>query len=100
HEPGWTVHIPDPRVGQLDLEPRAAGPLVLLNANLVGQIEPALRFDHVREHGEDVAVLAPQAELQVLLELLDVLFAHRSCPSMAGSPAGAPSSDPYPPGRS
>src|SRR5206468_6228626 len=78
HEPRRSVHVPDPRVGELDLEPHAAGRLVLLQFDVVRQVEPPLGLDDIREHGHDVSVLSPQADLKVVLEPLDVLVAHGS----------------------
>src|SRR5205809_1880469 len=77
-EPGRPVHVPHPGVGELDLEPGTAGPFVLGNVDMVGEIEPAFGLDRVGEHGEDIAVLLPQPEFQVVLVAFDVFFAHGS----------------------
>ena len=44
--------------------------------DLVGQIEAALRLDHVGKDGQDGPVLLDQAELDLSLIALEVLLAH------------------------
>ena len=70
------VHVPDPRVAQLQIEVGAAVGLLDLEVHLVGQIEAALGLDDVLEHRQDVAVLAIELELDLGLVPLEVLAAH------------------------
>src|SRR5215813_8071386 len=77
HEPGRAVHVPDPRVVHGDLEEHlAVVGRADLKVHVVGEIEPALGLDHVREEPDDVAVLAIELQLHLGLVLLEILRAH------------------------
>src|SRR5258708_32756713 len=89
HEPGRAVHVPDPRVVHGDLEEHLT---VVgrpdLEVHVVGEIEPALGLNHVREEPDDVAVLAIELQLHLGLVLLEILRAH-VLPSAAAGASGA-----------
>src|SRR5262245_32571604 len=75
------VHVPDPRVAQLELDEGAAAGLPHDLRDLVGQVEAALGLDDVREHRDDVLVLLVELELDVGLVALEVLGAHAEHPT-------------------
>src|SRR5829696_1559856 len=77
-EPALAVHVPDPGVPELELDPAAAAVVVDRLRDLVGQVEAPLRLDHVGEHRRDVLVLLVELELDLRLVPLEVLRAHRS----------------------
>src|SRR5438034_372409 len=87
HEPGRTIHVPHPRVGELELEPHAARRLVARHLHAVREVEAALGLHDPREHGKDVPVLLPEPDLHVVLEALDVLVAHVTAPSASSATA-------------
>src|SRR6266480_1899225 len=75
-EPGGSVHVPDPRVLEVELEVDAS--LLVLHVHLDGvrEIEASFGLDDVREHREDVAILLVELELYLGLVPLEVLGAH------------------------
>src|SRR6266436_3144994 len=91
HEPGRAIHIPDPRVVHRDLEEHlAVVGCAHLEVHVVGEIEPALGLNHVREEPDDVAVFAIELQLHLGLVLLEILRAH-FLPSAAAGASGASS---------
>src|SRR5258708_36560907 len=57
HEPGRAIHVPDPRVVHGDLEEHlTVTPPPPPQLHAVGDIEPALGLNHLREEPDDVAV--------------------------------------------
>src|SRR6266851_2886580 len=89
HEPGRAIHIPDPRVVHCDLEEHlAVVGSAHLEVHVVGEIEPALGLNHVREEPDDVAVFAIELQLHLGLVLLEILRAH-VLPSAAAGASGA-----------
>src|SRR5262249_132363 len=81
-----TVHIPDPGVVHFDLEVHLAVGVANVQVDLVGQVEPALRLDHVGELADNVAVLPVKLELHLGFVLLEILGAHPGPPSLATVP--------------
>src|SRR4051812_790627 len=79
-EPGRAVHVPDPGVGELQLEVDLPPGLAHLQVDGVGEVEPPLGLHHVGELPDDVAVLAIELQLHLGLVLLEVLGAHRTSP--------------------
>src|SRR6266851_5124033 len=91
HVPGRAIHIPDPRVVHCDLEEHLAViGCAHLEVHVVGEIEPALGLNHVREEPDDVAVFAIELQLHLGLVLLEILRAH-VLPSAAAGASGASS---------
>src|SRR5215211_792940 len=80
HEARRPVHVPHPRVGQLELEVDLSAGLPDLQVDRVGQVEPPLGLHHVGELADDVPVLAIELQLHLGLVLLEVLCAHRTSP--------------------
>src|SRR5687767_12137735 len=78
HEPGRSVHVPDPGVGELELEVDLSPGLPHLQVDGVGEVEAPLGLHHVGELPHDVPVLAIELQLHLGLVLLEVLGAHRS----------------------
>ena len=78
HEPRRAVHVPDPGVGELQLEVDLSPGLAHLQVDGVGEVEAPLGLHHVGELPDDVAVLAIELQLHLGLVLLEVLGAHRS----------------------
>ena len=71
------VHVPDPRVLQLELEVGRGRPRCCTSMlHLVGEVEAPLGLDDVREHRQDVAVLLVELELDLGLVPLEILGAH------------------------
>src|SRR3712207_557376 len=80
HEARRTVHVPHPRVGELELEVDLAAGLADLQVDGVGQVEAPLGLHHVGELADDVPVLAIELQLHLGLVLLEVLGAHLGSP--------------------
>src|SRR5215213_2547048 len=78
HEPGLAVHVPHPRVAQLELDPAATAVVVDPLLDLVGEVETPLGLHHVGEHGRDVLVLLVELELDLRLVALEILGRHPS----------------------
>src|SRR6476660_8032512 len=79
HEAGLrlAVHVPDPRIVQLELDVGAPTLDVDGLVHPVREVEAALRLDHVLERRRDVPVLLEELVLDLGLVLLEVVRAHR-----------------------
>src|SRR6476469_6602144 len=73
---GRAVHVPDPGVGEGDLEEHVTGLRAGLHVDLVAQVETTVGLDDVLEDADDVAVLPIEVELHLGLVLLEILGAH------------------------
>src|SRR5207245_9552689 len=72
------VHVPDPRVVEVQLEVAAAAVFLDLHVDGVGEIEAALGLHDVGEHLDDVVVLLVQLELDLGLVPLQIFGTHRT----------------------
>src|SRR6266540_1206484 len=79
-EPRRTVHVPDPRVVQGEVEVGVAVLIAHLQVDLVRKVEATFRLDGVLEHAQHVAILLIELQLHLRLVPFEVLGAHRpSC---------------------
>src|SRR5207245_953454 len=79
-EPGGAVHVPHPRVVEVDVEVDPAALVPDLHLHVVGEVETALGLDDVGEHGQDVAILLVELEFDLGFVPLEVFRAHRRLP--------------------
>src|SRR6516162_10345695 len=76
-EPCGPVHVPHPGVLHGDLEEHLAiVGRADVQLDLVGEVEPALRLDHVGKQAHDVPILPIELELHLGLVLLEIFRAH------------------------
>src|SRR5258708_6843608 len=86
-EPSRPVHVPDPRVGQPQLEVDLALGIARHQLDAVGQVEPPLGLHYIAELADDVLVFAVERELHLGFILLEIFGTHRlSCPSYRSLP--------------